>query len=107
MDGEELRDACRNAFIMIDATGGTGGGLFRYMYARFLEEAAERTADQALGDVAAHLHEAGDHWQDVATIFDKASRATDPAGPLGGIPAVLDTVADIEQRAWRDLLAVA
>ena len=27
--------ACFNGFIFIDATGGSGGGIFRYMYGRY------------------------------------------------------------------------
>ena len=45
LTGKELRDTCINTAIMIDARGGTGGGLFRYMYARFLEEAADLTGE--------------------------------------------------------------
>jgi hypothetical protein len=32
MDEGQLRYACFNIFIFIDAQGGTGGGIFRYMY---------------------------------------------------------------------------
>jgi hypothetical protein len=66
LDAAAVRDACRDAFVMIDATGGTGGGLFRYMYARFLDEAAGVTGDGTLRDVARRLTEAGDRWQDAA-----------------------------------------
>lgn len=39
-DNEEQQWACFNSYMFIDAAGGTSGGLFRYMYGRFLGEAA-------------------------------------------------------------------
>jgi hypothetical protein len=99
-----LRDACRDGYIMIDATGGTGGGMFRYMYARFLDEAALVTGDAGLGEIAKLLRVAGDRWQDVATALREAA-AGDPATELAAVPALLTVVADTEEAAWRDLLS--
>ena len=106
LDAEALPAACRNGFIMIDAIGGSGGGLFRYMYARFLDEAAKITGDAALSEVGVRLHTAGDRWQEVANLFDRASWETHPAGTLAGIAPVLNGIADLEEAAWLDLLAV-
>ena len=105
LDAETLQAACRNGFIMIDAIGGTGGGLFRYMYARFLDEAAKITGDATLSEIGVRLHTAGDRWQDVANLFDKASWETHPAATLDGIAPVLAGIADLEEAAWLDLLA--
>jgi hypothetical protein len=104
MATDALAEACRNGYLMIDATGGTGGGMFRYMYARFLDEAADLTGDAALGEIGARLHVAGDRWQDVATLFDKASREAMPTEPLADIPPILLTIADLEESIWHDLL---
>jgi hypothetical protein len=103
LDAEVLREACRNAFIMIDATGGTGGGLFRYMYARFLDEAAAVTGDATLGDAARALTEAGDRWQDAAAAFDRAARDHDPAARLAAAATALTAAADLEDDAWASL----
>jgi hypothetical protein len=102
-DPGALRVACRNGYIMIDATGGTGGGLFRYMYARFLADAAAITGDAALDAAGAQLRLAGDRWQEVAALFDKASRDDQPAGHLAEISALLTVIANIEEGAWSDL----
>jgi hypothetical protein len=101
---EALIEACRNGHLMIDAAGGTGGGLFRYMYARFLDEAATIAGSATLGEVGDRLRTAGDRWQDVATLFDKASRDPDPTDHLAEIPPVLHVIADLEEAAWQDLL---
>jgi hypothetical protein len=104
---ETLADACRNGHLMIDATGGTGGGLFRYMYARFVDEAADIIGSAVLGEIAARLRAAGDRWQDVAALFDEASHDVEPAKPLAEIPSILHIIADLEEAIWHDLLVAS
>jgi hypothetical protein len=106
LDAQTAPEAYRNGYLMIDAAGGTGGGMFRYMYARFLDEAATITGDPVLTEAGARLRTAGDRWQEVAALFDKASREAEPAGALAEVPPLLHAIADIEEAAWRDLLAV-
>ena len=78
MINEELRWACFNVFIFIDAEGGTRGGLFRYMYARFLQEAAEITGENRFADAAKKLTQIGDLWQEVALIYKDGAEAHHP-----------------------------
>ena len=92
--------------VTIDATGGTGGGMFRYMYARFLRDVADITGEPGYNEIGSRLHAAGECWQQVAALFDKAHREADPAGPLAEIPPLLRAVANIEEAAWGDLVAV-
>ena len=106
MDAETLAAACFNGYITIDATGGTGGGMFRYMYARFLRDVADITGEPGYNEIGSRLHAAGECWQQVAALFDKAHREADPAGPLAEIPPLLRAVANIEEAAWGDLVAV-
>ncbi|MFB0534153.1 MAG: DUF4872 domain-containing protein, partial [Anaerolineae bacterium] len=99
----QLRFACFNVFIFIDAEGGTGGGVFRYMYSRFLRQAAEITRDDRMIAVADEFQHIGDRWQVVAEIFKHASEADDPAATLPEISAPLLELADLEEAAWSRL----
>lgn len=103
LDVRTLRDACLGGYLSIDAAGGTGGGMFRYMYARFLDEAAGITGEAALSGIGRRLHAAGDQWQDVAALFEKGRVESDPATQLAEISDVLSTVADDEEAAWSAL----
>ena len=104
---EELRRACFNCFIFIDATGGTGGGLFRYMYGRYLIEAAGITGRNGLVALGEEFRQIGDRWQEVAGIFKRASERDDPAAQLAKIKEPLLATADLEQTAWNRLRDVA
>jgi hypothetical protein len=107
MNEEELRWACFNNFIFIDATGGTGGGIFRYMYGRFLEEGARITGDERLADVGSDMRSIGDLWQEVAMIFKRGSEIDNPVDVLAETTAPLMELADLEEVAWtrlRDLV---
>ncbi len=100
---KELCDTCINTAIMIDARGGTGGGLFRYMYARFLLEAADLVNQPDLKDVAQHMYAAGDGWQEAAGLFEQAYHASNPGDMLEKICHLLPLIADQEELAWCSL----
>jgi len=103
MDEDELRFTLFNTFIFIDATGGTGGGIFRYMFNRFLREAAEITGDARLNESADAFQHIGDRWQEVAAIFKGGWEAEDPAAMLPETTAPLMEIADLEEAAWTRL----
>jgi hypothetical protein len=103
MTREEIGWACFNNYIFIDAEGGTGGGIFRYMYGRFLAEAAEITGEARLAEVGVALHAVGDRWQFVAEIFKRGSEIDDPASILPETTAPLMEIADLEESIWVEL----
>jgi len=56
-----------NVFIYIEI-GGTGGGAFRPMYARFLSEAAEKLDRPGLLEAAEKFEGSAEVWTDIATL---------------------------------------
>ena len=103
MDEEQLRFACFNAFIFIDATGGTGGGLFRYMFSRFLGEAGTVTNDARLLPIADEFQRIGDKWQITAEVFKRASKADTLGKTLSEISSMLLELAELEETVWSRL----
>lgn len=75
---------------------GTGGGAFRPMYARFLEEAGREEAGLAAA--------AGDRWTELAAAFRAASeRESAEPGLWRDASAAARRVADAENRLWTAL----
>jgi Domain of unknown function (DUF4872) len=107
MDETALRLACFNAAIMIDARGGTGGGLFRTMYGHFLDEAVEITGEPKLREVAQQMLAIGNRWDAVAKLFDRGYQAERPHDLLLQASHFLPEIAAREERAWSELLALA
>ncbi len=107
MADHQLREACFNAFMFIDAAGGTGGGIFRYMYGRFLQEAAGITGERRLEDIADEFRRIGDTWQEVAELFRAASTADAPSSRLAEAGRSLERLAALEEPAWVRLREIA
>ncbi len=75
---------------------GTGGGAFRLMYSRFLEEAGRPEAGLAV--------EAAARWTDLAAAFHLASESEDPEPALWReIDRSAQRVAAAEERLWDSL----
>jgi hypothetical protein len=106
--GEEaLRETCATTAIMIDARGGTGGGLFRTMYGRFLAEATGLTEKGELLEAGRQMQAIGARWDAAAALFEQASLAEDPTATLAEVCALLPDLAAQEEAVWRLLLEVA
>ena len=103
MGADELRWALFNAYIFISPVGGTGGGCFRYMFSRFLREAAEIAGDARLDDSATGFVHIGDEWEELGEWFRRVSEGDDPAAQLDACGAQLNSLADLEQAAWSRL----
>jgi len=103
MDEDELRFTLFNMFIFIDASGGSGGGIFRYMFSRFLREAAEIMGDVRLNESADEFQHIGDRWQEVAVIFKRGWEAEDPVAVLAETTAPMMQLAYLEEAAWTRL----
>lgn len=85
---------------------GTGGGGFRFIYASFLQEAADRLARPILNELADMLIDIGDEWREFALATARMIRDRDPLDP----PRLADklrAIANREQTFFRDLRRAA
>jgi hypothetical protein len=103
LDADELRFALFNTYIFISPVGGSGGGVFRYMFSRFLGEAAAIVGDARLEEGAVEFQRIGDEWEALGEWFREVSEAPDPAARLGECVAPFDALAAREEVAWRHL----
>lgn len=68
-DDEKLKWSAFNGFIMINQTGGTGGGGFRKMYGNFLRESGQILDSAELSELGNEYFAAGEEWDQVADQF--------------------------------------
>jgi hypothetical protein len=81
---------------------GSGGAGFRFLYASFLQEAAQLLQSDALARSSKELTDAGDEWRRFALIVTKMCRNR---APMSGaeLSAQLNRIADMEAAMWRSL----
>jgi hypothetical protein len=103
LDEEMLRFTLFNTYFFIDAQGGTGGGIFRYMFSRFMREAAAIIAEPRLNEQADQMEKIGDRWQTVAEIFKGGFETKDPNELLAEASRQMMAIADLEEAAWAEI----
>lgn len=86
-------------YIMVEI-GGTGGGIFRPMYGRFLQEAAAITDIGALDQAASLLFESGRRFSEVARLFETVLEGADLDGRVEEAAEALYRNADLEEEAF-------
>ena len=92
---EDWKWCARFGYQVIERRG-TGGGAFRLMYSRFLEEAGRPEAPLAA--------EAAARWTELAGAFHAASESEDPeAGLWREVDAAARRVFEAEERLWTSL----
>lgn len=99
MGEAELRQALFNVYVFVEM-GGTGGGLFRYMYSRFLEEAADLTGQPHLCDAARAFHACAERWSTLAKMHENTYDMPDPLSTLPALGAGLLELHKVEANAW-------
>jgi hypothetical protein len=103
MNADEIRWALFNTHIFISPVGGSGGGIFRYMFSRFLQEAATITGERRLTESAADFKRIGDAWESFADWAKAVSETPDPGTRLEECTVPLLALANQEQAAWEQL----
>src|SRR5262249_21943102 len=92
---EDWRWCARFGYQVIERRG-TGGGAFRLMYSRFLEEAGREQAPLAA--------EAASRWTELARAFHAARQSEEALPALWAeIDAAARRVHEAEQRLWTSL----
>ena len=81
---------------------GTGGAGFRFLYAAFLQEAAELSARPVLGEFAERLLGVGDDWRVFALRAARMVKGREPYD-LPALATLLQHQADAEDAFFRDL----
>ncbi|HET8593138.1 MAG TPA: DUF4872 domain-containing protein, partial [Solirubrobacterales bacterium] len=99
-DATEDWQWCARFLYQVIERRGTGGGNFRKMYARFLEEAGSAEADLAA--------EAAEDWTKLALSARDASEPDEPdRGQWERIRSEAARVLDAEERLWSGLSVAA
>jgi len=107
---KELRRALFNAWIFASAVGGSGGGLFRRMFSRFLREAAEQTGRGQLAKSGEEFGSIADAWDAFAVLSRQAADERTPplaAAYLPRLSSAVAAIADTEEAAWKALARIA
>lgn len=99
----ELRMNLFNLYIFIEI-GGTGGGAFRAMYARFLDEAASVARKPEWAEVAEAFRESARRFSLIGQSFKDAEKAKRLEEKIQIASAEFRAIADLEERAWGKLL---
>ena len=99
----QLRMNLFNLYIFIEI-GGTGGGAFRAMYARFLDEAALIAKTRAWAELAAMFRESARRFSSIGQSFKDAAKATDLGEKMQIAASEFRAIADLEEGAWNQLL---
>jgi len=98
----ELRMNLFNLYIFIEI-GGTGGGCFRSMYARFLDEAAAIARKPALAEAAESLRDSAHRFTEIALLFQDAVTANDLRDRIQIAADTFRQIADLEERTYQQL----
>lgn len=72
-DEEKLKLAGITNYFMINADGGTGGGIFRKMYGDFLIQSSEIVGIEKMKQLGASYIEISKRWDEVADLMWKLS----------------------------------
>lgn len=101
-EDKELRMTLFTVYVFIEI-GGTGGGCFRYMYSRFLKEAAEITSNNKLEKAASMILESGKTFTELGLLFKDTETATDLEERIAEAREKIIRIAEMEEEAFKYL----
>jgi hypothetical protein len=98
----DLRMNLFSIFIFFEI-GGTGGGCFRYMYSRFLKEAAKITRNNKLLDSSEKIQKAGEMYTEIGLLFKEAERIKNINVRIKKASDIFLSLADLEEEIFSEL----
>ena len=102
-DDAELRLNLFTLYIFIEV-GGTGGGSFRYMYSRFLKEAAGITGNDRLLKASRGVNGSGKIFTEIGLLFKDAVNVPDLDDRIDKARKLLLKAAETEESVYSSLL---
>jgi hypothetical protein len=108
LEERQLAETLFNIFIFVSAKGGSGGGCFRYMFGRFLSEAARLGLPAGAASIAASFKSIGDAWEEAAELCRAATEGSGmeeeaAQAALPRLSRLLAGIAELEEKAWSAL----
>jgi hypothetical protein len=105
-EDKELRMNLFSLYIYIEI-GGTGGGCFRYIYSRFLKDAAKIIGDKTLEDASAMFNQSGTKFTEIGLMFENAEKMQDISEKLSATSEKFQEIAEIEENAYNQLAKIS
>jgi hypothetical protein len=99
---KDLRMNLFNLYIFIEI-GGTGGGCFRYMYSRFLVDAARIARNPALTTAAERFNQSGKMFSNIGLMFKDSKRMKDIEEKIEATSREFRAIADHEEETYQYL----
>lgn len=101
-DAEGMLPRYLSHIVRMQEEIGTGGAGFRFLYASFLQEAANLLSDQRLLDASEQMTQAGDQWRLFALLASQMCKGRKSMEPTA-LEQALYSCADHEAQAWKTL----
>jgi len=102
--GDKKASLYLGQFIRMQEEIGTGGAGFRFIYAAFLQEAAQLLNQNRLQDLSRDMTETGDRWRDFAAMAGRIIKnRNSEQESYPALSAILSEIAEREQRIFSEL----
>lgn len=98
-EDSRFRQLYEVTYVMLEEDG-TGGGLFRYLYSRFLKEASELLNNNELANLSLRYNQIGQKWTRIAKLIRETPENTSNVNEAG---KVLQEVAEEETQVLSSL----
>jgi hypothetical protein len=105
--GAEHASLCLGNVIRMQEEIGTGGGGFRFIFAAFLQEAADRLQEPALAAMSQRLTAVGDRWRDFALEASRFCKGrSDAVESTSELAAIIADCGERERSIFTELAAI-